>query len=61
MVLYSFYVQILPTNLISSLNLEVLPKVKISALIGLNEAFYKSRKWPKHGENEVFKAEIGIT
>jgi len=36
MVLYSFYVQILPTNLISSLNLEVLPKVKFSALIGLN-------------------------
>jgi len=35
-VLYSFYVQILPTNLISSLSLKVRPKVKFSSPIGWN-------------------------
>jgi len=36
MILHSFHVQILPIPLISILNLKVCPKVKLSALIGLN-------------------------
>jgi len=34
-VLYSFYVQLLLINLVSSVNWEVRSKVKLSALIGL--------------------------
>ena len=53
-VLHSFYVQLLLMKLVSNLNCEVQPKVKLSALIDLN--LYKSREGPNQEENVVFKS-----
>jgi len=41
-------------KLVSNLNCEVQPKVKLSALIDLN--LYKSREGPNQEENVVFKS-----
>ena len=46
--------KLLLMKLVSNLNCEVQPKVKLSALIDLN--LYKSREGPNQEENIVFKS-----
>ena len=57
LVLYRFYVQLRPINLISSLNKEVCPKVKFHPWLAWTRP-YKSRIGPKEGENLSFKSRM---
>jgi len=57
-VLHNFYIQILPINLVSSLNWEVWSKVLLSTLLAWIKP-YKSRVGPEQRENMILRARSG--